>query len=153
VLKHHYVSRQRLKPFVNSEEINYHNDVLCLKSKCFSILFRSLRSRFILSLISIETWISTWDVKLYTCITTWLSGKTLDCRPRGCEFDPLTPAQITLRRHALVLPGEMLPCIALKNMVCRVWWSLQYLALWTTYRVLTTCKPRRRMGMSECVIK
>jgi len=38
-------------------------------------------------------------------------------------------------------PGKMLQCISalhtlgtLKNMVCHVWWALQYLALWATNR-------------------
>ena len=36
----------------------------------------------------------------------WLSGETLDCRPRNCEFDPLTPTNITKWRYVMVLPTE-----------------------------------------------
>ena len=53
---------------------------------------------------------------------------------------PLTPTKITKRRYVLVLPRENAPvyqCFTLgtlKNLVCHVWWALQYLALWATNR-------------------
>jgi len=65
----------------------------------------------------------------------WLSGKTLDCRPRDCEFDPLTPTKITNRRYVLVLPrknASVYLCFTLgtlKNLVCHVWWALQYICI------------------------
>ena len=63
----------------------------------------------------------------------WLRGKALDCRPRDCEFDPLS-LQLKLLNGDMywLFPGKMLPCI--KNLVCHVWWALQYLALWATNR-------------------
>ena len=53
---------------------------------------------------------------------------------------PLTPTKITKRRYILVLPRKNAPvyqCFTLgtlKNLVCHVWWALQYLALWANYR-------------------
>jgi len=71
----------------------------------------------------------------------WLSGKTLDCRPRDCEFNPPSlQLKLLKRRYVLVLPRKHAPvyqCFTLgtlKNLVCHVWWALQYLALWATYR-------------------
>ena len=69
----------------------------------------------------------------------WLIGKTIDCRPRDCEFDlPSLQLKITKRRYVLVLPRKKAPvyqCFTLgtlKSLVCHVWWALQYLALWAT---------------------
>jgi len=68
----------------------------------------------------------------------WLSGKTLGCRLRDCEFDPLTLTKITKRRCVRVLSRKNAPvyqCFTLgtlKNLVCHMWWVLQYLALWAT---------------------
>jgi len=48
---------------------------------------------------------------------------------------PLTPTKITKRGYVLVLPWKNAPvyqCFTLgtlKNLVCHVWWALQYLAL------------------------
>ena len=53
---------------------------------------------------------------------------------------PLTPTKITKRRYVLVRPSKNAPvyqCFTLgtlKNLVCHVWWALQYLALWATKR-------------------
>ena len=47
------------------------------------------------------------------------------------------PTKITKRRYVLVLPRKNAPvyqCFTLgtlKNLVCHVWWALQYLALWS----------------------
>jgi len=44
----------------------------------------------------------------------WLSGKTLDCRPRDCEFDPPS-LQLKLLKGVYMywfFPGKMLPCIS-----------------------------------------
>ena len=43
----------------------------------------------------------------------WLSGKTLDCRPRDCEFDPPS-LQLKLLKGDMYwfFPGKMLPCIS-----------------------------------------
>ena len=72
-----------------------------------------------------------------SCEEIWLSDKPLDCRLRDCEFDPpLTPTKITKRRYVLILSRKNAPmyqCLTLgmlKNLVCHVWWALQYLALW-----------------------
>jgi len=71
----------------------------------------------------------------------WLSGKTLDCRPRDCEFDPPSlQLKLLKRRYLRVFPRKNAPvyqCFTLdtlKNLVCHVWWALQYLALWATNR-------------------
>jgi len=42
-----------------------------------------------------------------------LSGKTLDCRPRDCEFDPPS-LQLKLLKENMYwfFPGKMLPCIS-----------------------------------------
>jgi len=58
----------------------------------------------------------------------WLSGKTLHCRPRDCEFDPPPHSNLNYwkRRYILVLPQENAPlyqCFTLgtlKNLVCHV---------------------------------
>ena len=53
---------------------------------------------------------------------------------------PLTPTKITKRRNVLVIPEKNAPvyqCFTmgtLKNLVCHVWWALEYLALWATNR-------------------
>ena len=40
----------------------------------------------------------------------WLSGKTLDCRPRDCEFDPPSlQLKLLKRRYVLVLPRKNAP--------------------------------------------
>jgi len=43
----------------------------------------------------------------------WLSGKTLDCRPRDCEFDPPS-LQLKLLKGDMYwfFPGKMLQCIS-----------------------------------------
>jgi len=43
----------------------------------------------------------------------WLSGKTLDCRPRDCKFDPPS-LQLKLLKGDMYwfFPGKMLPCIS-----------------------------------------
>ena len=71
----------------------------------------------------------------------WLSGKTFDCRPRDCEFDPPSlQLKLLKRRYVLVLPKKNAPVYqgftlsTLNNLVCHVWWALQYLALWATHR-------------------
>jgi len=73
----------------------------------------------------------------------WLSGKTLDCLPRDCEFDPPSLQLKLLKKgdmYCMVLPRKNAPvyqCFTLgtlKNLVCHVWWALQYLALWATNR-------------------
>jgi len=76
-----------------------------------------------------------------------LSGKTLDCQPRDCEFDPPS-LQLKLLKEDMYwfFPGKnatVYQCFTLgtlKNLVSHVWWVLQYLALWATNN------PRRRMG-------
>jgi len=45
----------------------------------------------------------------------WLSGKTFDCRPRDCEFDPPPSLQLKLLIKGDMYwfcPGIMLPCIS-----------------------------------------
>ena len=44
----------------------------------------------------------------------WLSGKTLDCRPRDCEFDPPSLQLKLLKKLDMYwfFPGKMLPCIS-----------------------------------------
>jgi len=61
--------------------------------------------------------------------------KFLDCLPRDCEFD--SPSlQLKLLKYVLVLSrknalvNQCLTLSMLKNLVCHVWWALQYLALW-----------------------
>jgi len=67
---------------------------------------------------------------------------------------PLTPTKITKRRYVLVLPrknASVYQCFtlgALKNLVCHVWWALQYLALWATNRT-KHLYARRRMGKAR----
>jgi len=70
-----------------------------------------------------------------------LSGKTLDCRPKYCEFDPLSlQLKLLKMRFVLGLPrknARVYQCFTLgtiKNLVCHVWWALQYLAQWATNR-------------------
>ena len=74
----------------------------------------------------------------------WLSGKTLDCRPSDCEFDPPTPTKTAKmeictstsqeKRSKKVPVYQCFTLGTLKNQVCHVWWALQYLALWATNR-------------------
>ena len=58
----------------------------------------------------------------------WLSGKTLDCRPRDCEFD--SPShQLNLKKGDMYLfsPRKKCSCVPvgkLKYLVCHVWWAL-----------------------------
>jgi len=52
------------------------------------------------------------SIKLIKCEGMWLSGKTLDCRPRDCEFDsppPQNQLNISKRRYVLVLPRKNAP--------------------------------------------
>jgi len=43
----------------------------------------------------------------------WLSSKTLDCRPRDCEFDPPSLQLKLLKRDMYwFFPGKMLLCIS-----------------------------------------
>ena len=44
----------------------------------------------------------------------WLSGKTLDCRPRDCEFDPPSLQLKLIKKGDMYwfFPGKMLPCIS-----------------------------------------
>jgi len=42
----------------------------------------------------------------------WLSGKTLDCRPRDCEFDPSLQLKVLKGDMYWFFPGKMLPCIS-----------------------------------------
>jgi len=59
-----------------------------------------------------------------------------------CEFDPPVLQLKLLKRdnYVLVLPRKNAPvyqCVTLdtfKNLVCHVWWALQYLALWAANR-------------------
>jgi len=64
-------------------------------------------------------------------------------RPHSCMFKINADAwlsKITERRYVLVLPMKNAPvyqCFTLgtlKNLVCHVWWALQYLALLSTNR-------------------
>jgi len=87
----------------------------------------------------------------------WLSGKTFDCRPRDCEFDPPSlQLKLLKEMYVLVLPRKNAPvyqCFTLgmlKNLGYLVWWARQYLALWVTNRnKLYICMPRRRMGKAR----
>ena len=69
------------------------------------------------------------DASLLSSEGIWLSGKTLDCRPRDCEFDPPSlQLKLLKRRYVLVLPRKnalVYQCFTLgtlKNLVCHVWW-------------------------------
>jgi len=58
----------------------------------FTCLHRVLESNFRLPQLRLAVW-PTISYTLYVYIRVisegiWLSGKTLDCRPRDCEFDP-----------------------------------------------------------------
>ena len=47
-------------------------------------------------------------------LSRWLSGKTLDCRPRDCEFDPPSLQLKLLKKGDMYwfFPGKMLRCIS-----------------------------------------
>jgi len=58
-------------------------------------------------------------------IGIWLSGKTLDCRPRDCEFDPPSlQLKIIKRDMYWFFPGKMLPCSALHWARKRTWFVM-----------------------------
>ena len=69
---------------------------------------------------------------------TWL--KHLTVSPGIVSLIPPHPTKIYLRSYTLVLPRKNAPvyqCFTLgtiKNLVCHVWWALQYLAQWATNR-------------------
>jgi len=83
-----------------------------------------LRCLQITHLISEGIWLKHWDV---------VKHSTAD--PGIASSIPLTPTKITKRRYVMVLPRRNAPvyqCFTLgtlKNLVCHVWWALQYLAL------------------------
>ena len=65
--------------------------------------------------------------------------KLIDCRPRDCEFDPpINQLKLLIGDMYWFFPlQEKCSCQyctlnMLKNLVCNVWWALQYFALWTT---------------------
>ena len=68
-----------------------------------------------------EYWMNKWHLTTYNlaCLFAWnsegiwLSGKTLDCRPRNCEFDPRS-LQLKLLKGDMYwfFPGKMLLCIS-----------------------------------------
>jgi len=72
---------------------------------------------------------------------------------------PLTPTEITKRRYVLFFPMEnasVYQCFTLstlKNLVCHVWWALQYLALWATNINLLSVCPDAEWAKPECVAK
>ena len=75
--------------------------------------------------------------------------------PGIASSTPLTITKITKRRNVLVLPWKNAPvyqCFTLgtlKNLVCHMWWALQYLALLKT-NYLYAPTPN---GHDECVAK
>jgi len=55
----------------------------------------------------------TMPVSRVVCEGIWLSGKTLDCQPRDCEFDsPSLQLKLLKGDMYWFFPGKMLPCIS-----------------------------------------